>query len=228
MTKEFMDDFGIADMQDAAQWTMNVDLPNFGGDGPFGGNRNEFNIRGAGVGGAYPIRDGVTQFFVADGYNSERFEVVSGPNAGLAGSGNSGGLVASSSKRLRYNSVTTSVRTRLDSFGGYRGELDYNFAKDRFGVRVNALHQNVKNVQKGVELKQNAITLRAELKLTRQDQPELPVRAKRGVEHPVSAHLQRPAEPLGPHHRESEQLRDRQHCGRRHQRDQRDQRSSRV
>ncbi len=165
MTKEFMDDFGIADMQDAAQWTMNVDLPNFGGDGPFGGNRNEFNIRGAGVGGAYPIRDGVTQFFVADGYNSERFEVVSGPNAGQAGSGNSGGLVSSSSKRLRYNSVTRSVRTRLDSFGGYRGEVDFNVGKDRFGVRVNALHQNVKNVQKGVELKQNAITLRAELKV---------------------------------------------------------------
>ena len=166
MTKEFMNDFGIADMQDAAQWTMNVDLPNFGGDGPFGGNRNEFNIRGSGVGGSYPIRDGIQQFFVADGYNSERFEVVSGPNSGQANLGNSGGLVASSSKQARFNSVFTSMKTRVDSFGGYRAEIDQNFGKDRFGVRVNALHQNVKSVQDGVELKQNAITLTASFKLT--------------------------------------------------------------
>ena len=112
MTKEFMEDFAITDMQDAAMWTMNVDLPNFGGDAPFGGNRNEFNIRGAGGAGNYPIRDGVQQFFVADSYNTDRFEVVSGPNSGQAGLGNSGGLVGSSSKRVRYNNVSTSVSTR--------------------------------------------------------------------------------------------------------------------
>jgi hypothetical protein len=146
---------------------MNVDLPSgFGGDAPFGGNRNEFNIRGAGGAGNYPIRDGVQQFFVADSYNTDRYEVVSGPNSGQAGLGNSGGLVGSSSKRLRYNSVFTSTSARVDNFDGYRGTLDYNFGKERFGVRVNALHQNTKTIQKGTSNKQNALTARVEFKPT--------------------------------------------------------------
>ncbi len=167
MTKQFMEDFAITDFQDAAQWTMNVDLPNFGGDAPFGGNRNEFNIRGAGGAGNYPVRDGVQQFFVADSYNTDRFEVVSGPNSGLAGLGNSGGLVGSSSKRVRYNNTSTSLSTRADNFGGHRGTFDYNLGKERFGVRVNALHQNAKTIQEGTSNKQNSITLRAEFKPTR-------------------------------------------------------------
>lgn len=166
ITKQFMEDFAINNFQDATQWTMNVDNPSgANNEAPFGGNRNEFNVRGAGGAGNYPIRDGVQQYFVADSYNSERFEVVSGPNSGLAGLGNSGGLAGSSSKRVRYDSISTNLSTRVDSFGGYRGSLDHNYATQRFGVRVNAMHQNQKTIQKGTEEKQNAITLRGETRL---------------------------------------------------------------
>ncbi len=169
ITKQFMDDFAITDFNDAAQWTMNVDLPSgFGGDAPFGGNRFEFNVRGAGGGGNYPIRDGVPQYFVADSYNSERFEVVSGPNSGLAGLGNSGGLAGSSSKRVRFNNRSGTLSTRGDTFGGYRGTFDYNYAVDRFGVRLNLMHQNTKTIQEGTSNKQNGFTIRAEFKLTKQ------------------------------------------------------------
>ncbi|MEO7414754.1 MAG: TonB-dependent receptor plug domain-containing protein, partial [Opitutaceae bacterium] len=122
INKEFMDDFGITDFADAAKWTMNVDVP-AGNDAPFGGSRFEYNVRGAGGGGNYPMRDGIPQYFVADSYNSERFEVVSGPNSGMAGLGNSGGMAGSNSKRVRFDNRAGSVSLRGDNFGGYRGTL---------------------------------------------------------------------------------------------------------
>ncbi len=167
ITKEFMEDFAITDFNDVAQWTMNVDLPGgFNGDAPFGGNRFEFNVRGAGGAGNYPIRDGVPQYFVANSYNTDRFEIVGGPNSGMAGLGNAGGMVGSSSKRVRFNNRSGSASARVDSFEGYRGTIDYNYAVQRFGVRVNAVHENTKTIQEGTSNKLNAITLRAEFKLT--------------------------------------------------------------
>ena len=167
INKEFMDDFAITDFADAAKWTMNVDVP-AGNDAPFGGSRFEYNVRGAGGSGNYPMRDGIPQYFVADSYNSERFEVVSGPNSGMAGLGNSGGMAGSNSKRVRFDNRAGSVSLRGDNFGGYRGTLDYNYATDRFGIRVNALHQDTRSHQEGTSKKQNAITIRAEFKLTNQ------------------------------------------------------------
>ena len=165
MTRQFMDDFGITDFADAAKWTMNVDVPE-GNDAPFGGSRFEFNVRGSGGGGNYPMRDGIPQYFVADGYNSERFEVVSGPNSGMAGLGGSGGMAGSSSKRTRFNNRSTSVSTRVDNFGGYRGTLDFNYGLNRLAFRGNVLYQDTKSIQEGTTKKQTAFTLRAEYKLT--------------------------------------------------------------
>ena len=165
MNKEFMADFAITDFIDAAKWTMNVDVPE-GNDAPFGGSRFEYNTRGAGGGGNYPIRDGIPQFFVANSYNSERFEITSGPNGGMSGLGNSGGMVGSSSKRGRFDNRSGSLGTRVDSFGGYRGTIDYNYGLNRWAFRVNAVHENNKSIQDGTSKKLNAITLRAEYKLT--------------------------------------------------------------
>ncbi len=165
MTKEFMDDFAITDFADAAKWTMNVEVPE-GNDAPFGGSRFEFNVRGAGGSGNYPIRDGFPQYFVPDSYNSERFEVVSGPNSGMAGIGGAGGIAGSSSKRARFDNVATTVSTRGDNFGGHRETLDFNYGLNRLAFRGNVLYQDTKSIQKGTSKKQTATTLRAEYKLT--------------------------------------------------------------
>jgi hypothetical protein len=160
MTKEFLEDFAITDINEAAQWTMNMDTSGNPTQGPFGGDRFESNFRGAGGqgSGSYPTRDGIQQYFVADSYNSERFEISSGPNAAMAGIGGPGGMQGSSSKRVRFNNRSGNFSTRVDSFGGYRGTIDYNYGIDRLGVRVNGLHQNIKGFQDGTSNKQNAIT----------------------------------------------------------------------
>src|SRR5688500_6349793 len=74
MTKEFIDDFAITDINEAAAWTISMDPPQGGESGPFGGNRFQANFRGAGNGANFPSRNGALQYFIADSYSTERFE----------------------------------------------------------------------------------------------------------------------------------------------------------
>jgi outer membrane receptor protein involved in Fe transport len=168
MTKEFLDDFAITDMNQAAAFTLNMDVSVQPNQGPFGTDRFEANFRGAGLGGSgsYPTRNGIQNYFVADSYNSERFEFQRGPNAQMFGPGGPGGMQGSSSKRPRYNSRPVSSTFRVDTYGGYRATLDYNQGFDRVAFRVNALHQHNKSYLDGTSDKQNAITAAVAFKIT--------------------------------------------------------------
>lgn len=170
MTKEFLDDFGITDMNQAAQWTVGMDAPTGGESGPFGGNRFQASFRGGDSGANFPTRDGALQYFIADSYNSERFEFSRGPSTALFGDGGPGGIQGSQSKQARLNSKFTSVTLRGDSYGGYRGTFDTNFGLDNLGVRVNGLHQNIKAYQDGTSNKQNAISVAATYKFAQNTQ----------------------------------------------------------
>lgn len=176
MTKEFMEDFNITDINEAAAWTLNMDAPTGGAQGPFGTDRFESNFRGAGGGGSgsYPTRNGFQQYVVADAYNTERFEFSRGPNSQMFGPGGPGGMQGSSSKVPRYNTRMGSFSTRVDSDGGFRGTIDYNQGYERFAVRVNVLHQNIKSYLNATSNKQNAITGAVVFKLT----PNTQIRAE--------------------------------------------------
>src|SRR5215207_6383577 len=149
MTKEFLDDFAITDMNEAAAWTLNMDPPAGGESGPFGGSRFQASFRGAGNGANFPSRNGALQYFIADSYSSERFEFSRGPSTALFGDDGPGGIQGSTSKQARLNNRATSAVFRVDSFGGYRTTLDTNYGLGRVALRVNALHQNIKGYQDG-------------------------------------------------------------------------------
>ena len=170
MTKEFIDDFAITDMNEAAAWTISMDPPMGGESGPFGGNRFQASFRGAGNGSNFPSRNGALQYFIADSYSSERFEFSRGPSTALFGDGGPGGIQSSTSKQARVNNRATSVTLRADSFGGYRATLDTNYGTQRFALRVNALHQNTKSYVEGTSSKQNAIQLAGTFSLTNSTQ----------------------------------------------------------
>lgn len=165
MTKEFMDDFALTDINEAAAWTLSMEPPTGGESGPFGGNRFQANFRGAGGSGNYPSRNGNLQYFVADSYNTDRYEFQRGPNAALFGDAGPGGTQGSSSKQARFNSKSATTSWRFDSFGGYRATIDGTYGMDRLSFRVNALHQNTKSYQDGTSNKQNAITLTSSYKI---------------------------------------------------------------
>lgn len=131
MTKEFLEDFDLTDMNQAAAWTVGMDAATGGESGAFGGNRFQSSFRGVDGNGNFPVRNGSINYFVADTYNSERYDFSRGPNAALFGDGGPGGLQGSSSKQARLNSKATSLSARGDSYGGFRTTLDSNYGLDR-------------------------------------------------------------------------------------------------
>ena len=165
MTKEFLEDFDLTDMNAAAAWTLNMDPPTGAESGPFGGNRFQANFRGAGNGANFPSRNGALQYFIADSYNSERFEFSRGPSTTLFGDGGAGGIQGSSSKQARLNNKSSNASFRLDSYGGYRATFDTNYGLDRWALRMNLLHQNIKSYQDGTSNKQNGFTINSTFKL---------------------------------------------------------------
>ena len=166
MTKEFLEDFDLTDMNQSLAWTVGADAPVGGESGAFGGNRFQTSFRGVDGNGNFPVRNGSINYFVSDTYNSERFDFSRGPNAALFGDGGPGGLQGSSSKQARLNHRATTTSARLDSFGGYRTTFDSNYGVGRMAVRLNLLRQDTKAYQKGTSNQQNGFTTALTFKLT--------------------------------------------------------------
>ena len=166
MTKEFLEDFDITDMNQSLAWTVGADAPLGGESGAFGGNRFQTSFRGVDGNGNFPVRNGSINYYVSDSYNSERFDFSRGPNAALFGDGGPGGLQGSSSKQARLNTKFASTSFRVDSFGGYRVTLDSNYGTGPMAVRFNLLRQDIKAYQDGTTNQQNGLTAAVTYKLS--------------------------------------------------------------
>jgi hypothetical protein len=168
MTKEFMDDFNVTNMNDAGSWMIGFDLgtpvPN---SNPSSESVYQNIVRGAPSTDNFPTRNGSITFGAADSYNTERFEFQRGPDTAMFGDGGPGGRQGSSSKRARFNSTSTSISTQFDTWNGYRATLDYGKGWDRFAVRFNALTQNAPGFQDAANKYKNAATITASVMLTR-------------------------------------------------------------
>ncbi len=168
MTKEFMDDFNITNMNDAAGWTIGFDLgtsvPN---SDPSSISVYQNIVRGAPSTDNFPTRNGAINFGAADSYNTERYEFQRGPDTSMFGDGGPGGRQGSTSKRARFNATSTSMSLQGDTYGGHRATLDYSKGWDRFGLRVNALNQNAPGYQDDTPKRKNAATVNAVVRLTK-------------------------------------------------------------
>ncbi len=168
MTKEFMDDFNITNMNDAGSWTIGFDLgtsvPN---SDPSSISVYQNIVRGAPSTDNFPTRNGAINFGAADSYNTERFEFQRGPDTSMFGDGGPGGRQGSTSKTARFETTSTSISMQGDSYGGHRATLDYSKGWSRFGLRFNALNQNAPGYQDDTPKRKNAATLNAVFLLTR-------------------------------------------------------------
>ncbi|MEO7414872.1 MAG: TonB-dependent receptor plug domain-containing protein [Opitutaceae bacterium] len=171
MTKEFLDDFNITNINDASAWTIGMDIGTVTPNSDSSGQATYQAIfRGAPSDQNFPTRNGSLNFGTADSYNTERFEFSRGPDTSMFGDGGPGGRQGSSSKRPRFNSTATSLGVQVDNFGGYRATLDYGKGWDRFALRVNGLRQNNKPYQDDIDRIKNAATIAAAIKLTKNTQ----------------------------------------------------------
>ena len=168
MTREFMDDFNITNMNEAAMWTIGVDLgtavPN---SDPTSASIYQNIVRGAPATDNFPTRDGTINFGASDSYNTDRFEFQRGPDTSMFGDGGPGGRQGSTSKKANLNRTSTSASTQFDSWNGYRHTIDFNKGWDRYGVRFNGLYQNAPGYQAGENKLTKAWTLAANAQLTR-------------------------------------------------------------
>lgn len=168
MTKEFMDDFNITDMNQAGSWSIGFDLgvsvPN---SDPSSTSVYQNIVRGASPAENFPTRNGSINFGAADSYNTDRFEFQRGPDTSMFGDGGPGGRQGSSSKRASFNRTATSLSTQVDTWGGYRGTLDYSKGWERVGLRFNALYQNAPGYQDDTDKIKKAWTINIVTQLTR-------------------------------------------------------------
>lgn len=164
MTSEFMQDAGILNFTDAAQWA-----PNSIGIGETN-NFGDFNVNVRGIGSSYPTRNYFRWYVSSDGYNTERLEFARGPNSILFGDGNPGGISTTWTKQALFRK-RASVQMRLDGFGGYRVSGDYNQpVNEKLAFRLNAVYDRIEGWRDGDEPRRDGVHLAATYRLSQRTQ----------------------------------------------------------
>jgi len=139
------------------------------------GNRDQITLRGNNSTADFfvnGVRDDVQYF--RDLYNSERVEVLRGPNAMVFGRGGGGGVVNRVTKRPGGEAYRE-FALQADSEGGYRltGDVDVPLSDggSDAGLRLNGVYENSESFRRGVELERYGInpTVGATLGDTRVD-----------------------------------------------------------
>ncbi|HEY8994017.1 MAG TPA: TonB-dependent receptor plug domain-containing protein, partial [Lacunisphaera sp.] len=171
ITKDFMDDFNVTNINQAGMWTIGFDLGTpVGSSNPSSISTYQVMIRGAQPDQNFPTRNGLINFGVADSYNTERYEFQRGPDTSMFGDGGPGGRQSSSSKRATYNKRATSLSSSINTWGGYRETADYSQGWDRIGVRINALYQNDPYYQYYTDRVKKAVTINTIVKVAEKTQ----------------------------------------------------------
>jgi outer membrane receptor protein involved in Fe transport len=146
VTKQQLQDTAAVDINDvfmyeantesASDWTsFTIDRGTVSDDvqsNPYGATRMR------GLSAANTAVDGFSSSLPFDTYNLESVEVGRGPNSTVFGPSQTGGGVNVNSSRANPSRNSSSVSTRIDSYGGYRGSFDFNrsIVKDKLAVRI--------------------------------------------------------------------------------------------
>lgn len=139
MTKEFLDDIGLVDVNQALEYGTNtLDEIDATGNGRVSGNGVSFKVRGIAGGGR--ARNYFSTGQNVDFYNTERLDLSRGPNSVLFGLGSPAGIINSSTKFARIGRDFKTVGLRVGSFDDYRVTLDRNESiNPKLAVRANVL-----------------------------------------------------------------------------------------
>lgn len=146
LTREFIADTAVTDLESALRWSLNVTPTNFrsGSAGGTGGDTHNFwsvSVRGDShvQGGNPPTKNYFPTFMVIDMYNVERVEINSGPNSILFGIGDIGGSLTTYTKQPRFDKNFAEVNLQTTNRGGYRSTLDVNGTRAGVASRVNVV-----------------------------------------------------------------------------------------
>ena len=144
MTKEFLEDIGMVDLNQALEYGLNTQTDiDPTGNGRVGANAVSYKTRGIGGGGR--ARNYFSTGQNVDFYNTERLDFSRGPNSILFGLGSPAGIINSSTKFARFGRDSKEVTTRIGSYDDYRITLDINESINRrLALRANVLWEDTK------------------------------------------------------------------------------------
>jgi len=146
-TKEFLDDVGATNIQDAYLYSVNTENENEYAPNDTEGHdvssTTQSRVRGLVANGN--TRGFFDTKFRADTYNTERFTLARGPNSILYGIGSPAGIMNASLKRAKLNDNSYEFSYRFDSESGNRSMWDLNqvLFEDRFAVRFAGVEQEI-------------------------------------------------------------------------------------
>ncbi|HRE83204.1 MAG TPA: hypothetical protein PLN52_19320, partial [Opitutaceae bacterium] len=136
LTKEFMEDLGLDNNVDFSVWAPNSEIPY-----TENGFLDEYRTSSRALSPSFGSRNYFRSYTSGDSYNTERLEFARGPNALLFGDASIGGISTVWTKQARLARRIASLQTRVDSYGSYRANIDYNWSPHKaFAVRTNALY----------------------------------------------------------------------------------------
>lgn len=160
MTKEFMEDLAITNLDDAMQYSLNtetrfetIDVGNPNGMG----REDTTEVIGGGQGGrtrglSAPnnSHDFFDTFVRMDSYNTERFTFASGPNSILFGNSSPSGTIDTTFKRARTHRQSFEMSTRATTTGSVRFSAGLNqpIVKNKLALRVDGLTDRNKDWRK--------------------------------------------------------------------------------
>ena len=153
VTQEQMSDQSVQSMSDAVRYVPGVTASQ--GEG----NRDALNFRGSGVttGDFYldGMRDDVQTY--RDFYNTDRIEVLKGPNGMVFGRGASGGAINRVSKEAGWDPVRE-IKVTYGAYNQKRTSIDIgNGINDVAAFRLNAVYEESDSYRSGVNLKRYGV-----------------------------------------------------------------------
>ncbi|PPC93140.1 MAG: TonB-dependent siderophore receptor, partial [Methylotenera sp.] len=123
------------------------------------GNRDALIFRGNATTGDFfldGVRDDVQTY--RDVYNTDRVEVLKGPNGMIFGRGGAGGAINRVSKEAGWDPISE-IQASYGAFDQRRVQVDFGQAiNDVAAFRINAVHENSNSYRDGVELKRYGVT----------------------------------------------------------------------
>jgi outer membrane receptor protein involved in Fe transport len=166
-TKEFLADIGATNLEQAMVYANNSQIDD--GDAERvnsgltqTGASNSFRFRSRGI-LAGTTRNYFETRLSTNFYNVERLDDTRGPNSVLFGIGSAGGSVNNSPKRALLGGRAAEFQFQGDNFDSFRAAADLNLpvVPRKFGVRLNALHDEKKTWRDYLGTTRRAATLAA-------------------------------------------------------------------
>lgn len=153
ITQEQINDQSVQSMSDAVRYVPGVTASQ--GEG----NRDALNFRGSGVttGDFYldGVRDDVQTY--RDFYNTDRIEVLKGPNGMIFGRGASGGAINRVSKEAGWDPVRE-IKLTYGAYNQKRTGIDIGDSiNDVAAFRLNAVYEESDSYRSGVSLKRYGV-----------------------------------------------------------------------